>query len=358
MLWSGIRQKSVSQVAFTVCLAMCLFLPATLVKGAWESFAFNAMGTKISGEFFHSDAAVRQQALAGIKAEIQRLEALMSHYIASSDVGRINQAEAGVAVTVSSEIVQLLQRANYFSQVSGGAFDVTVGSIGRFYNLPSGKMPTPEDFVSSRGKVNYRQMILDEDQNTVTLRESGMALDLGGIGKGYAVDQCIAWLQQLGITQAAISAGGDTRLLGARGDRPWWVGIKHPRLAAQNALVLPLEDSAISTSGDYERFFMSEAGPVHHILMPQSGLPTTELASVSVLHAESTVADALSTTVFVMGAREGLALINRLPGVDAIIIDRTGKVFYSDGLARLGAGEQAISLAMPPLGKSPNASQQ
>lgn len=332
-----------------IFLAICLCLPATLVRGDWESFAFEAMGTEVSGELFHEKSVVRADAILAVKAEMLRLEALMSHYRAESDVGRINRAAAKQPVKVAPELVQLLLRAQDFSRLSSGAFDVTVGSIGRFYDLPNSKMPSAKAFELARGKVNYRQILLDELANTVALGQSDMALDLGGIGKGYAVDQCIALLAASGITQAAISAGGDTRLLGGRGLRPWWIGIKHPRLADKNALVLPLENSAISTSGDYERFFMAEAGPVHHILTPATGLPTTALASVSVLHAESTVADALATTVFVMGPEAGLALINRLPAADAILIDRTGKVFYSEGLSRLGAGEQAISLAMPPL---------
>jgi thiamine biosynthesis lipoprotein len=317
--------------------------------GAWESFAFEAMGTEVSGEFFHEDATVRQQGLLAISDEMQRLERMLSHYRQDSQLSRINQLGASQPVVVAPELLALLERARQFSKLSAGAFDITVGSVSQFYDLPRGKLPSQKTLAQARQGIDYHQVILNRADLTVALAQKGVALDLGGIGKGYAVDRCVERLQSLGVQQAAVSAGGDTRLLGARGDRPWWIGIKHPRRAAHNALVLPLESSAISTSGDYERFFMSEAGPVHHILSPTTGLPTQALASVSVLHAESTAADALSTAVFVMGAEAGLALINSLPEADAIVIDRAGQVFYSDGLAQLAGGEQILSLAMPPL---------
>ncbi|MEJ2681923.1 MAG: FAD:protein FMN transferase [Gammaproteobacteria bacterium] len=289
---------------------------------------------------------VRSAAVQAVKAEMARLEALLSHYQTSSDVGRVNGAPAGQAVPVSAELIYLIERARRFSELSHGAFDITVGSAEKLYDLRRGRAPSAERLRTATDRIDYRRVHTDAVANTVTLTLPDMSLDLGGIGKGYAVDRCVEKLRALGIHQAALTAGGDTRLLGNRGDRPWWVGIRHPRDREQQALVLPLEDTAISTSGDYERFFVQGKERVHHILSPKTGRPTTELASVSVLHAESTSADALATTLFVLGTKAGMALVERLPDVDAIFIDRAGNVFYSSALSALSDGPAPKPLDM------------
>jgi thiamine biosynthesis lipoprotein len=158
-------------------------------------------------------------------------------------------------------------------------------------------------------------------------------LDLGGIAKGYAVDRGIDILKSFGIRHARLSAGGDMRLLGDKQGKPWIVGVRDPRSEDRNALVMPLSDVAVSTSGDYERFFFDDAGKrVHHILSPATGKPAKGVQSVTILGPDALTTDGLSTAVFVLGSAKGLELINRLDGIDAVIIDELRQVHYSDGL--------------------------
>ena len=159
-----------------------------------------------------------------------------------------------------------------------------------------------------------------------------MSIDLGGIAKGYAVDRAIHILQKCGIQQALVSAGGDSKILGDKQGRPWMIGIQHPRKKQAVALSIPLTDTAISTSGDYERFFLSNDERIHHIINPQTGKSAKQSWSATVIGPDAITTDALSTTIFILGAEKGLKLINSLDNIDAIIIDSSGVVHYSSGL--------------------------
>jgi thiamine biosynthesis lipoprotein len=176
---------------------------------------------------------------------------------------------------------------------------------------------------------------LDADHSTASFLRPGVRIDLGGIAKGYAVDRSMEILGKAGIGSALISAGGDTRVMGKRWEQPWKVGIRDPRNRDGLISVIPLEDAAISTSGDYERFFEEDGVRYHHILDPSSGQSAHEVHSTSVIGSNATDTDALSTSVFVMGVEAGLALINSLADIEAIIIDNQGQLHYSDGLARV-----------------------
>jgi thiamine biosynthesis lipoprotein len=184
----------------------------------------------------------------------------------------------------------------------------------------------------AREAIDYRQINLDAGARSIRFERAGMAIDLGGIAKGYAVDRGVEILLRAGIESAVISAGGDSRIVGNLGDRPRMIGIRHPRKEAEYVAVIPLEDTAISTSGDYERFFERDGVRYHHILDPGSGESARRVRSASVIAARAIDSDALSTTVFVLGVEKGLALINRLPNTDAIIVDGNGKLHYSDDL--------------------------
>ena len=155
---------------------------------------------------------------------------------------------------------------------------------------------------------------------------------MGGLAQGFAVDQSIQHLQDLGIEHALVSAGGDTRLLGDRRGRAWLVGIRDPANTEEVIAMLPLEDEALSTSGDYERFFIEDGEKYHHIIHPSTGKSVNEVRSVSILASDATTTDALSTSIFVMGVSKGLELLNRLEGVEGVVVDQNRKLYYSEGL--------------------------
>ena len=218
--------------------------------------------------------------------------------------------------------------------MSEGAFDISFASVGQYDDYRAGKAPSDEKVAETRANIDYRAIVLDSEKRTISYRLDGLQIDLGGIAKGFAVDRGIDVLMQAGVVAGFVSAGGDSRILGDRGDRPRVIGIRHPRKEDEFVVMIPLADTAISTSGDYERFFMDGDVRVHHILDPGSGRSAGIVQSASVLAPRAIDSDALSTTIFVLGTDRGLALINRLPGVDAIIIGAEGKLHYSAGLLR------------------------
>ena len=186
--------------------------------------------------------------------------------------------------------------------------------------------------------IDYRYLILDEERSTVFFTKLGVKIDLGGIAKGHAVDQAIQHLHRLGIKHALVSAGGDTRVSGDRLGRPWQIGIRDPRKSEEVIITLPFQNTALSTSGDYEKYFVEEGITYHHILHPETGKSAHEIRSASVLGKDATTTDALSTSVFVLGIEKGLQLLNNLAGFEGILIDHDGNLHYSEGLKQGNLG--------------------
>jgi thiamine biosynthesis lipoprotein len=259
-----------------------------------------------------------------------RIDALMSVYKPDSEISRVNAQAANEPLKISKELFDLIQRANVFSGLSHGAFDITYASVGYKYDYRKKQQPSQQQINQLLDTVNYRNLIL-KDQ-TIWFARPGMRIDLGGIAKGHAVDQGIQILKHCGIKHAIVTAGGDSRILGDKKGREWMIGIQHPRQKNKNALIIPLSNTAISTSGDYERYFFTDKERVHHIINPRTGKSANKSWSASVIGPDATTTDALSTTVFILGAEKGMELVNSLPDIDAIIIDDMGVVHYSSGL--------------------------
>lgn len=309
-------------------LALCMHSGA--LQAEWQQQADDIMGTRIRAEVWHQDPAVRADALAAVFAEMRRIDATYSPYIGTSDLSRLNREAPRDWVEVSPEMLLLLDKSRRISELTHGAFDITYASVGRYYDYREGVAPDDAQVAAAIEAIDYRH--IEVEGNRVRFRHPATYVDLGGIAKGFAVDRAIALLQARGITEAAVSAGGDSRILGDRRGQPWVVGVRHPRRTGEYALKLPLADTALSTSGDYERYFELDGERIHHILDPSSGRSATGALSVTILGSETTLTDALSTSVFVLGAGSGIELINRLPGIDAIVIDAEGRVHYSAGL--------------------------
>jgi thiamine biosynthesis lipoprotein len=175
-------------------------------------------------------------------------------------------------------------------------------------------------------------MLLDEEHHSVRFEHPGMRIDLGGIGKGYAVDRGIEILKARGVTRALVTAGGDSRIIGDRMGRPWLVAIRHPDNASKVVTRIPLADSAVSTSGDYERFFDEDGVRYHHIIDPHTGHSASKVRSATILAPTATQTDGMSKTAFVLGPEKALEIINRMPEYDAVFILPDGRVLYSNGL--------------------------
>ena len=293
------------------------------------------MGTAINVELWHEDAEQGRALTQSVMDEMRRIDNLMSTYKPESELSAVNANAASGPVHVSSELFALIEHALYFSDVTSGAFDITYASAGQHYDYRTGKKPSTQQLQAALPAINYRHVRLDHEQSTVEFLYPGVRIDLGGIAKGYAVDRSIGMLQDNGVSNALVSAGGDTRVIGKRWDRPWNVGIRNPRDSDGIVSMIPLEDSAISTSGDYERYFEKDGVRYHHILNPGTGTSSKEVHSSSIIGSIATDTDALSTSVFVLGVNKGLQLINSIPDTEAVIIDNRGRMHYSAGLAQI-----------------------
>lgn len=318
-------------LAFVVTLFLMLF--TATASAQWHRQPFQTLGTQAYIELWTEDSKQAEQLINDVQAEFERINQLMSPYIASSELSLLNREAAKKPVQVSAEMYQLLQRARQISQQSNGAFDITFASVGFYYDYRNHKKPDETVLQTARQYVNYQSVELLKN-NTVRFAQPGVKIDLGGIAKGYAVERSIALLAQHGISNALLTAGGDTRLLGDKRGKPWLVAIKHPRQDDKYAAQLPLENSAISTSGDYERYFIEDGVRYHHILDPKTGQSSTGLLSVTVTGADTTQTDALSTTLFVLGLKQGMALIEQIDGYDAIFITAERQMHFSSGLSQ------------------------
>lgn len=314
----------------TRLLALALILPATAVANDWQTANWKVMGTEARVEYRVDEHT--SNPVPALKAELERLNALLSPWVEDSELHRVNEKAAREPVAISDEFFSLLEDAQDYFELTGGAFDITFASAGHLYDYRNGKAPDEGRLRDARQVINAANLRL-LPENRVRFDRPGMRMDLGGIAKGYAVDRCLAILRDHGVAHAWISLGGDSYVLGQRNGRPWQVGIRHPRDAGQSALSLPVSDVAVSTSGDYERAFVKNGQRIHHIINPDTGRSAGELASVTVIAQQGMDADALSTSIFVLGIEEGLALANRLKDVSAILIALDGQVHYSNDLA-------------------------
>ena len=301
---------------------------------AWHRGAEAIMGTQVTVELWHTDAEHAERLIDRVMAEMHRIDQTYSPYIESSQLSVLNRGAASAPVKVSEEMWRLLQAGREMSELSDGAFDLTYASVGRYYDYRAGQRPSENKIAEDLAAIDYRHIVFG-DGRQVRYLHPAVYVDLGGIAKGYAVDQSIELLEQAGVEQAIVAAGGDSRILGDRLGKPWSVGVQHPRDKTKMIAVLPLVDTAVSTSGDYERFFEEQGVRYHHILDPGSGDSARGLRSVTILGPRGTFTDALSTAVFVLGVDAGLALIDRLPGIDAIVVDSAGELRYSADIAPL-----------------------
>ena len=331
--------------AFLVTLVAATGLALTAVARAeWLSDRQSIMTTTIIVELWHENRQQGKKAIAAVMEEMHRINAKYSTYIDDSDLSIVNRDAASGPQTVSEELYFLLDKSVYISRISGGAFDITYASLGHHYDYREQVQPSEEQRKALLPAINYKWIALDPQKRTVMYKHKNVRVDMGAIAKGYAVDQGIEILKQHGVRHGMVSAGGESRLLGrprrspnSRRGRPWIVGIKNPREEKggdATVLRIPLDNISVSTSGDYERYFIDQETDerIHHIINPRTGKSAREVMSVTVIGELSVDADPLSTAVFVMGVERGLALLNQLPGFDGIIIDGNGKVHYSDGL--------------------------
>ena len=326
------------QDIYKLCLSL-LFL-FTLIVYPHPSISSNqykyhqvSMGTVVEITLVGDDEEGAKKAALQAFQEIKRIEQLMSPWINSSDVTRINRSAGEEWVKVSPETLRVIKKAKEISELSEGGFDITVGPLTQLWRIARerGIPPSTEELKRKLDLVNFRNLMIDQE-GKVFLRKKGMAIDLGGIAKGHAVDRAFELLRTLGYKNLIVNAGGDLRVGGSKIDQPWSIGIQDPRSSEKIMATVTIFDSAIATSGDYEKFFIYQGKRYHHIFNPKDGLPSDGCQSVTIICKEGMVADALATAVFVLGPEKGYVLCQKLKGVDCLIVDKEGKIILSPGL--------------------------
>jgi FAD:protein FMN transferase len=295
-----------------------------------------AMGSELHLTAFASDERRTRAAFAAAFAEVERLEGLLSTWRPTSDVSRLNAAAGGAAVPVHPDTRAVLHAAAQVSAWTDGKFDVTFGALAevwRFDHDQDNRVPTAGEIAARLPRVDHRAVTLDDQRGTAALARADVRVHVGGIGKGYAVDQAVTILRAAGLTDFMVQAGGDLYVAGAAGTTPWRLGIQDPRGPANEPFAtVELADATFSTSGDYERYFERDGVRYHHILDPDTGQPARGTRSVTIVTRQATWADGLSTGVFILGPQQGMALVERLPDVEAVIVTAENEVLVSSGL--------------------------
>ncbi len=328
--------KHVSNYCFfpiLILLLTSLSLSST-ANAQWFKETQAIMGTEVRVEFWLDDTSSNSgtKLIKIIMLEMHRIDRLMSPYKKNSELSKVNQNAASSKTAISDELFNLIKKSIDISKLTNGAFDITFASVGNLYDYRNKIKPAAQQITTTLSKINYQHIILTDSDKTIEFARSGVVIDLGGIAKGHAVDNSIRILKKYGIQHGLVSAGGDTRIIGDHRGRPWVTGIRNPRIKGKSAILIPLSDIAISTSGDYERYFIEDGVRYHHIISPKTGRSINSVQSVSVIGPDSTTCDALSTSLFVLGTAAALKLIDRIPHFDAIIIDANGQLHYSSGL--------------------------
>jgi len=305
--------------------------PARLIESSRLS-----MGSTLRLTVWTSDQPGAQAAFDEVFAEFGRLEKLMSTWIPDSDIQRVTHAAGLGPVQVSADVREVLKAARQISEWTGGKFDVTFGTLSGLWKFDHDQDNVIPDMREVRRRlplIDYRAIQIDDAAGTVLLARKGMSIHLGGIGKGYAIDRGVNILRRRGIRDFMIQSGGDIYVAGMKDGRPWRLGIQDPRGPANHRFAeLDLSDGTFSTSGDYERFFLRNGRRYHHILDPETGEPARGSRSVTIVANLATIADGLSTGVFIMGPEAGMAVIERLPDVEGVIVSEKNDVLISSGL--------------------------
>ena len=271
----------------------------------------------------------------GIK-EIERIEKLLTTYNENSETNLINRNAGIMPVEVSTEIIHLIERSIRISEITQGAFDITYGSIDkRLWNFDANMTSLPDKATAKKmvRLINYKNVVLDKEKSTVYLRESGMRIGFGGIGKGYAAEMAKQVMKQNGVVSGIVNASGDLAAWGFQPDgKEWTIGIANPNSTEQIFSYMNITDMALATSGNYEKFIMIDGKKYSHTINPRTGLPVTGIKSVTIITSNAEIADAMATPVMIMGIHAGLDMINQIKNIEAIIIDDNNKMYTSKNI--------------------------
>ncbi|MCJ8291380.1 MAG: FAD:protein FMN transferase [Crocinitomicaceae bacterium] len=290
------------------------------------------MGSSFTFTAVASDKFIANNSLQAGLSEVQRIEAIISSWQPDSETSSINKNAGIRPVKVSEELFELIRRSKKISELSNGYFDISFAAMNDLWDFSKESVTKPYDEAIGRAlsKVDYQKIILNRDESTVFLKEKGMRIGFGAIGKGFAANRAKMIMMEAGAEGGVVNAGGDLISWGAKPDgSPWNVGIQNPKVDNDVLMWIPSTNQAIVTSGNYEKYVDIDGVRYCHILNPKTGWPVVNMKSVTIICPDAELADALSTTVFVLGRIDGMDFINQLTGVEGIIIDENDDVYFS-----------------------------
>ena len=282
-----------------------------------------------------TDTIQANQYISQAIEEVKRIEHLISDWIPTTQISKVNQNAGIVPVKVDQEVFELIERAIKISKLTNGAFDISYASMDKIWKFDGSmtSMPSEEMIKKSVAKIGYKNIVLDKPNQTIFLKLVGMKLGLGGIGQGYIADKVKAFLVANGCSSGIVNVSGDINAWGKQiNQKPWTVGIINPMNKNKVFATFPLENSSVETSGNYEKYVIFNGIRYSHIIDPRTGYPTQGVVSVSVFAKQTEIADALATGIFVLGVEVGLDLVNQLKGIECIIVDDKGKIHASKGI--------------------------
>lgn len=291
------------------------------------------MGSRFEITIVAKDKASANAYIDSSSAEISRIENLISDWIPSTQLSEINRNAGIKPVKVAKELLDLTERAIYFSEISNGAFDISFAAAEKIWKFDGSmtKLPTPEEVKESVKKIGYKNIIIDKENSTIFLKMSGMKIGFGSIGKGYAADKAKELMISKGVSGGIINASGDISTWGKQPDgKNWTIGITNPMKKEKRIAVFGVSGTAVVTSGSYEKFIEIDNKRYSHIIDPRTGYPASGISSVTIFGESAEMANGISTSVMVLGKEKGLELIKKTPGILGILIDDKGKLFYSD----------------------------
>lgn len=298
-------------------------------------------GMRLMGNHFEisvvgSDGAWAHNMIAEAVDEIKRIEKLLTTYDENSETNRINRAAGISPVKVCEETFRLIQRSLRISQITQGAFDISYGSVDKSlwnFDVQMTRLPDAQTAKQMVRLINYRNIILDENEMTVLLKEKGMRIGFGGIGKGYAAEMAKRVLKGSGVKSGIVNASGDLTAWGYQPDgRPWTIGIVNPNFAGKIFSYMNVTDVAVATSGNYEKFVLIDGVKYSHTIDPHTGLPVRGIKSVTIISPNAEIADAMATPVTIMGIKAGLDMINQIKDIEAIVIDDNDVIYTTKNL--------------------------
>ncbi|MFN3942826.1 MAG: FAD:protein FMN transferase [Flavobacterium sp.] len=320
----------------TKLLLWILFLGCTNIGYTQEIYSFKTslIGSPFELTVIATDSTQANLYYEASVQEVKRIELLISEWKPETEVSKVNDQAGISAVKVSKEVFDLVERALKISKISEGAFDLTFASMEKLWQFDKkehASLPSPEIVSNNVKNVGYPFIQMDKKNQTIYITNPKTKIGLGGIGQGYIADKISEKLKGMGCTSAIVNVSGDVFAWGKKPDqKPWQVAITNPKNTKQIIGYFPLKNSAVETSGNYEKYFTHQQKRYAHIIDPRIGYPVQDIVSVSVFAKTTELSDALATAVFVLGVTDGLALLNQLEGIEGIIIDDQGKIYTSN----------------------------